>query len=504
VKTVAYHLRTGLLWLVWLALAATWVSTLVANVQEGNTTAALVAAVNLVLLGILYLAEGLELAATDLLDKDPTQLSSPELASLLLVIQGRARFFYANRQVFVVVIISFMSLTTTYPWLYVPGIGKIEFEGALFWFSLVFTTLTVLWFGQVLPKQLAVINSEKFFGESRVIWPLIKAVGTLGLPTPAETLVKVFTTYSGYKEVRHLKPNRASQYSVATHEYGFSLDSLAMSITLDQGGSAKISRKMLLLFLHGGHGETYGSFHTGSSFVKEPKITVLGLYRAPVPERFEMIGSYLDSIFSEDESPVKAGVSENLLPHWKHQIEVDVEENLASGESATWAIRGERLPEAFLKDTDGAHSEFLALLYRVDAELSEHAFGDWNSEWPETVELPCRVLKLAVSVDEEAGCAVIPEGMSVSLSGSSRELPEKTMFYSREALVNHGKVAVYYPLQGATYNLRWKMLTADQIAHPARSRSTLRADVVAPVRRSMERSLNSGQSGRTWTPGRSE
>ena len=107
---------------------------------------------------ILYCAEGIELAVTDLLDKHPSQLHDPVTARVLMEVQRLRDFFFAQRQVFVVVIIAFTSLVTTYQWLSVPGIGIVRDGGVRFWFSLVFTTLTILWFCQVTPKLLAVIN----------------------------------------------------------------------------------------------------------------------------------------------------------------------------------------------------------------------------------------------------------------------------------------------------------------------------------------------------------
>ena len=103
----------------------------------------------LFLLVVLYYAEGLELAIADLLDKQPEQLADDKVRVVLKEIQKQSGFFFAQRQLFVVAIIAFTSLiTSSYPWIYVPGLGKLSSHGIPFWFSLTFTTLTVLWFSK--------------------------------------------------------------------------------------------------------------------------------------------------------------------------------------------------------------------------------------------------------------------------------------------------------------------------------------------------------------------
>ena len=183
------------------------------------------------------------------------------------------------------------------------------------------------------------------------------------------------------------------------------------------------------------------------------------------------------------------------MSQWKHQTDVQVEQNLSSGELVTWAIRGERLPEAFLRDVGAGRREFVALLYKIDAEVAENGFSLWNTEWPETVDLPCRFLSLAVLADEDSGCQLIPDGMTVALFGSSSQLPEETMKYSREALLNHGKVAISYPLQGATYSLQWKMLGTDASNHG----TMVREPRIMRERQFPERAAVT-RPGRSWTP----
>src|SRR5205807_2495713 len=182
IRSVARMARTLVLGATWAGLIVVWASTCLELALAGSWAYALLAGADVAVLAVLFLAEGMELAVTDLLDKDPEQVGNVRVRAVLHEIQARRDFFLANRQVFVVAVIAFMSQSTVYPWLFVPGAGRIGAPHVASWFSFALTTLTVLWFAQVLPKRLAIRNSELFLDQSRPIWPLIRLVGVLGLP----------------------------------------------------------------------------------------------------------------------------------------------------------------------------------------------------------------------------------------------------------------------------------------------------------------------------------
>src|SRR5262249_43399413 len=159
--------------------------------------------------------------------------------------------------VFVVVIITLMSLMTAYDPIHIPFVGAIcgkaveatadapacdalvisiwEHKFALdapFIFTLLFTTFSVLWFCQVFPKRLAIRNSEKFLQQSSLLWPAIRLVGSLNIPGPADALVWWARRYGGYRQPRNLKPSRAAFYNSAVMLYGFSIDRVSVDIEL--------------------------------------------------------------------------------------------------------------------------------------------------------------------------------------------------------------------------------------------------------------------------------
>jgi len=107
------------LWLAWIALTVIWLWTVVLEERLFST------GVLLCLLVILYYAEGMEIAVADLLDKQIEQLDAPKARRALQQIRTRSEWYFAQRQVFVVVIITLMSLMTAYDPIHVPFVGPI-------------------------------------------------------------------------------------------------------------------------------------------------------------------------------------------------------------------------------------------------------------------------------------------------------------------------------------------------------------------------------------------
>lgn len=451
--------RTAVLGAAWVGLMVVWAATCVRLGLTRSWSYGALAGADLALLVILYLAEGMELAVTDLLDKDPEQVANPAVRALLEDIQASSGFFYANRQVFVVAVIAFMSLTTAYPWIAVPGLGLVSSTGARFWFSFTLTTLTVLWFAQVLPKRLAIVKSELFLSQCRPIWQLIRLVGMLGLPTPTDAMVALICRWTSYGEHRLLLPSRAVLYSIQTRLYGYALDRLSTSVLVGKTGAATIRKRFLVLFLHGPHWETYGSIETPRRLRRRPRVTVLGVYRAAVPEQLEAIARDLDAVFAGE-----PGVGSRLVPipltDWHHEATTVRAEPVQGTHRAYWIIRGQCLPESYQDPTEpapGTPAAMIALLYDVEAEIGR---GVDEPSWSETTEVPCRTLTIEVAPRAGSRVAIAAGAVSATLSPSRAERADESRRLTRQFLANRGAVTIEYPLLGATYALHWSTLPA--------------------------------------------
>jgi hypothetical protein len=107
-------------------------------------------------------------------------------------------FVLAQRQVIVVATITMVSLTSAFDWIEVPGLGRVHSYGVPALFSGLFTTLTVLWFGQVFPKRVAAKSAERFWRLSRwLLKPIVAAGKVLDLPAPSGDLVALWEMLFG-------------------------------------------------------------------------------------------------------------------------------------------------------------------------------------------------------------------------------------------------------------------------------------------------------------------
>jgi hypothetical protein len=397
----------------------------------------------------------MELAATDLLDKDPDQVANRSVRTVLRQIQARSGFFYANRQVFVVAVIAFMSLSTAYPWVYVPGAGRVTAAAAPSWFSFLLTTLTVLWFAQVLPKRLAIINSELFLRQSRVIWVLIRMVGVLGLPNPTDAMVAAVRRYTPYREHRMLLPSRARHYTVQARLHGYSLDRLSTTVVLEREGVMTIRKRFLVLLLHGAHSETYGTIEMPAEPRQRPRVRLLGLYLAPVPEQLEALTRDLDEVFAERPRGPWSRLRQVPLQEWRHEVVVRTESSLDSGTTTYCEIRGESLPETFQETGDRAPATMAALVFELEARYGPASGPEPERSWSETIELPCRLLTIEAAAGTGSRVAVVARTVRATMAQSHVELADESGRLSREVIANRGTATIAYPLVGATYELSW-------------------------------------------------
>jgi hypothetical protein len=454
-------IRTTILWAVEILLAVVWISTLQAHAAAGSSSPMVGAVIVVFLLFILYFAEGLELAFADLRDKDPEQIDRAIMPPLREM-QIDPGFFLGQRQVFVVVIISLMTLLTSYPWIAVPWSPRHLAAPWPFWFSLLFTSLTVLWFCQVTPKRLAVINSEQFLRHSRWLWPIIKALGrALDLPRPADQLVWIARRKLGYDRARLLLPSRAMHYSTSARINGFCLDRLDTQIVIGRDGTARTRKRYLALFLHGRRDQIDGWMATDSAFVRKPEVRLLGLYAASVPERVDGIASDLDEIF-RNKHPGNTAFGDNLVNQWAATVRGEMTPSQhRKGEEASWHIKSPvRLPEDFQSHMAGT-AVMMVLTYEVEAQSSTGAYEtSGRDDFVENLESGCRRYSLSVTTEPTAGFRIVRPDLDVTFGDLRTPLPEETD-RCRPRITNGGNppgilLEVDYPIR-AVYRVRWEV-----------------------------------------------
>src|SRR4029453_13787621 len=166
-------LRTGfgvLLFVAWGILTILWVASTVYSVANGNVAAAVTAVAAVALLVLLGLMEGLEVSVID-----RWQTLWPGGAPPLLA--GRV----AARQLFVALIVTAATLLANRSVIVIPGTSvQITDKFTLSAFDLAWTTLTVLWFAQILPKHFGAMNPDRYLWLlQRPLFPLVHFVHLL-------------------------------------------------------------------------------------------------------------------------------------------------------------------------------------------------------------------------------------------------------------------------------------------------------------------------------------
>lgn len=450
------------LWVVWLVLLAVYADT-VYHVPAGYRDAILV----LGLLVILYFAEGMEIAVATLADKQASQLEREPAKKALAYIKRDAEWFFSQRQVFVVTIVSFMSLMTTFPVVHVPFYGPMgahdyaitvgSFSIAIdvpFWFTLVFTSFTILWWCQVFPKRLALRNSETFLSQSAILMHPIRIIGAINLPGPADQLVWFASKYTSYKNQSSLKPGRSYYYDTAVMLYGCVVDRMTTTVGIAADGSTTVTQRALLLCIHGSRSSTSGRVTAESDFLSAPNISIVALYSCPLPEKLESIATQLGSIF-DGQDPAQGLLTRHDLQNWNfdHQFTP-----VAGAKEVTWSTDwGAPLPDRLRPpgQTHRSHPTLSALLYEVTTQFGPGAYAkDDYFEW--TNQMPCRRFTLRV---QSSRGARIRFGMRKCVASlRSVDFVDETD-RGNQIIKNSGlsnSFDMEFPMQGTTYRINWE------------------------------------------------
>jgi hypothetical protein len=165
------------LFIVWGVLAVLWVYDAIYNLAHGVSGPAIKSVGTLLLLGVLCGMEGLEVGYIALWHKIEPDRTEHDLAAWL-----------AARQLFVALIVVANTLLGDRPSIAVPFTSKpITDPVELKAFNLVFTTLMVLWFAQILPKHMAATNGDRYLKLTRAaLSPVVEFVRRIGISWPAE------------------------------------------------------------------------------------------------------------------------------------------------------------------------------------------------------------------------------------------------------------------------------------------------------------------------------
>ncbi len=211
-----------------------------------------------VLLGIIFFADGIEVAYSVLRYKDPEQFSGIE-ARLLAEMRRNENLVYEAREWLVTIIIVVITIMAEYdeiwnPWtqtrfvgsFYIPYVLTITSKTL---FSLLFTTLPVLWFAQGLSKRIARDCPQKFIGAGAIVWSLVKKVGwfteSLGLDAPTAVLTKSLKRSDSFSAESGMKPSDHAYFVGSLQRYGYALHELYTRIKISSSGACEANVRVL-------------------------------------------------------------------------------------------------------------------------------------------------------------------------------------------------------------------------------------------------------------------
>ncbi|MFC5139054.1 hypothetical protein ACFPK1_12500 [Actinomycetospora rhizophila] len=174
------------LFLAWTILTVLWIASIVHALGEGEVAPLIMGIVAILLMLLLAVMEGLEVAVIDRWDQLYPDRAQSELAGWL-----------AARQLFVALIVTTATIlaeprSVPLPFSNLTGIAEIPEGVWLKAFTIVWTTITVLWYMQILPKHMAATNPDRYLSRTRpIFFPVVQVVHHLGIAKPAETVAKI-------------------------------------------------------------------------------------------------------------------------------------------------------------------------------------------------------------------------------------------------------------------------------------------------------------------------
>jgi hypothetical protein len=192
------------LFVAWGLLTVLWVYDAGHAAINGSAGAAVRAVAALLLMFLLAGMEGLEVAVIDRWSELHPERTNRELGAWL-----------SARQLFVALIVTAATLLAERESIAVPFLSTEITEGvSLKIFNLIWTTLTVLWFMQILPKVLAATNPDGYLGiTSKALFPIVDVVRRIGIAQPGQWTARLVERRLGWHEDEMLEaaqPRRAA------------------------------------------------------------------------------------------------------------------------------------------------------------------------------------------------------------------------------------------------------------------------------------------------------
>src|SRR3954462_14286801 len=177
------------LFIAWGVLSILWVYDAIYQLVHGEPGPAIAAVVAILLMLVLFVMEGLEVVMIHDWNRLYPDRTAHDLAAGL-----------AARQMFVALIVTAAAMLAERHTIAVPFTStQITGVATLKIFNVIWTTLTILWFMQILPKVLAAINPDRYLKVAGgTLLPVVNLVNAVGISWPAEKTASATQSLLGW------------------------------------------------------------------------------------------------------------------------------------------------------------------------------------------------------------------------------------------------------------------------------------------------------------------
>jgi len=415
------------------------------------------------LLWLLLMLAAFEIAYSRLSDHPPDQFGK-EVAPILADMREHEDRVYEAREWVVILIIAGITILADFSDIYVPFFGRVNHPGHIYqvvgthWpikptvlFSLLFTTLPVVWFAQGPGKAWAKANPQfVIIWVNRLkVWPLVKLVGaaldTTKLNSPGELAGEVLTKVTEGLGPE-LRPSDQGFFLALLYRYGFALHDLSISIRIKADGSCVAIQKFVIYLAEYPRNEFVRRLYFGAPYSSVKFDNILGYQSPKVHQKYDQLCSHLQQITA---GTLPQGVK--IEPSF---CKTDCSPDPTRQNGAVFKIESfERWP---------ADDQSFVIVAETFSEWHAGAFEtvvDQEDYYEMRFDYPCRSYKLAIVVEENTGRRLANWQPSVTFMGNLHDGETLRLNKARRPTDDAGEPGLFldlqHPLPGAKYMYRW-------------------------------------------------
>jgi|GEM_PF-5123127 len=405
---------------------------------------------------LLFFVTGLEIAYTNLRDKDSEQVD-PQIQGFLIHLQLNEAKLYEAREWFGVALVAILALLCEFDpaspmeFLFRTNIHVLPDERIWkFLFALLFTTLPAVWFAQSPAKVLAINNSQNFIRRASFLrrpltwtWKLLD-----WLHSDALTELVYGRTFRRWKEERrNLSPSNSAFYVSALKRYGSGFHHIEQEITIFADGSAKVTQSGVIHVVSSDKRVFTRTLYLDGKYAGDGRITVTKLFRMPAAA--ENLKEIEAQVACCDKTPLPKGFEARDTGDCK----ASPQPNAMKPNEISFVIQA----QSALADTDHA---FTALVgYELECSFQTGSFQtaeDGEDFYRVNASSPARRLFLQFRFDEFANRRFASPTPQVII----QDQPHKEEEGKITAAISEGErqrltADIHFPLVGASYGLRW-------------------------------------------------